>query len=336
MNLKNFRTLVAVLSTTCSVLYGQSSNWNYRLPFYGFGDNREYFNTVHPPQTILGVRLSPEGGYNIDSSHHVRAGMHITKEFGSLEGDYLTNLILYYQYRDDQTELLMGMFPRQGLTDNFPLFLLNDTLRYFRPNMEGIYLRRKFKNGFQAAWVDWTSRQTLTERETFLAGMHGRQNIGRIYVENYFTLYHFSSPIIPIPDDRLRDNASLLLRLGTDLTGGSRLDSLTFNLSLLTSFDRLRGKYDWRTPSGLQFGVFASKNNFYLNALYYRGESHSVAFGDSFYKAKTYARADLGWFLFKKESVQVRFVFSLHYVERSMDTQQLLTVTIPAGRLIQR
>ena len=311
----------------------QQKTWEYRLPFYGFADNREYFNTVHPPQTIFGARLSPEGGYRFDSLHKVRAGLHLTREFGSLDKAYLIRPILYYQYEDKKNNLLMGMFPRQGLTDAVPLFLLNDTLRYFRPNMEGVYLSRKFRYGFQSAWIDWTSRQTETERETFLAGFHGRQQRGRIFFDNYFTLYHFSSPIIPIPGDRLRDNASLLLRLGVDASGKTGADSLSFSVSWLKSFDRLRGVYDWRRPSGAQFGFFIAEGNLFLNALYYKGQSHSVAFGDSFYKAKTYARADMGWQLFNKESVQVRFVFSLHYVERSMDTQQLLTVTVPADKL---
>ncbi|MFZ9982919.1 MAG: hypothetical protein ACO3FI_12910 [Cyclobacteriaceae bacterium] len=333
MNLNLSKVLLTfMLFAAITKVTGQNLQWDYRLPFYGFADNREYFNTVHPPQTIFGARFSPEAGYSPDSLHSVRFGMHITKEFGSLENDYLFNPILYYQYKDRKTELLMGMFPRQGLVDQFPLFLLNDTLRYFRPNVEGVFLKRKFKNGFQAAWVDWTSRQTNTERETFLAGMHGRQQQGRLYFENFFTLYHFSSPIIPIPGDNLRDNAALMLRLGVNATGKTGLDSLTFHTSWLTSFDRLRGVYDWRTPSGMQLGFFVAEKNLFLNALWYSGQSQSVAFGDSFYKARTYGRADMGWYLFNKPSVQVKFVFSIHYIEKSLDTQQLLTVQIPTGR----
>lgn len=333
MNTKRLCLTLIVLTIAGINVLAQQKAWEYRLPFYGFADNREYFNTVHPPQTIMGSRLSPEGGYRFDSLHKVRAGLHLTREFGSLDRAYLIKPILYYQYQDNKNTLLMGMFPRQGLTDGFPLFLLNDTLRYFRPNMEGAYLSRKFRKGFQSAWIDWTSRQTNTERETFLAGFHGKQQLGKFFFENYFSMYHFSSPIIPIPGDKLRDNASLMLRLGLDATGTTAADSLSFSVSWLKSFDRLRGAYDWRTPSGAQFGFYIAEGNLFLNALYYKGKSHSVAFGDSFYKAKTYARADMGWMLFNKESVQVRFVFSLHYVERSMDTQQLLTVTVPASNL---
>lgn len=331
MHLNPLRLIFSVYLLISLNGFSQSFRPEYRLPFYGFADNREYFNTVHPPQTIFGARFSPEGGYQFDSTHRVRVGIHVTKEFGSLENSYLTNPILYYQYQDQKTDLRMGMFPRQGLTDQFPLFLLNDTLRYFRPNMEGVFLKRTFKNGFQAAWIDWTSRQTNTERETFFAGLHGRQQSGRVYFENYFTLYHFAAPAIPIPGDHLRDNASLMLRLGLDATRKNGFDSLTFHASYLTSFDRLRGVYDWRTPSGIQLGFYASEKNLFLNALIYTGDSHSVAFGDSFYKAKTYGRADMGWYLFNQKQVQVRFIFSLHYVEKSLDTQQLLTVTVPTG-----
>jgi len=333
INLWPLRTSVPLLVLlTALTAFSQNTRWEYQLPFYGFADNREYFNTVHPPQTIFGARLSPEAGFAFDTTHRVRTGMHLTKEFGSLEDSYLTNLILYYHYQTASTELLMGLFPRQGRTDNFPLFLLNDTLRYFRPNMEGVYLSKRFRNGFQSAWIDWTSRQTNTERETFLAGFHGRINSGRFFFENYFTLYHFAAPIIPIPDDHLRDNAALMLRLGVDATRKSGPDSLTFHASWLASFDRLRSVYDWRTPSGIQLGFYVAEKNLFLNTVFYTGQSQSVAFGDSFYKAKTYARADMGWNLIHHQSVQVRFIFSLHYVEKSLDTQQLLTVSVPVGK----
>lgn len=311
----------------------QQRQFEYVLPFFGFADNREYTNTVHPPQTIFGTRISPEAGFLLDSAHRLRVGLHLIKEFGSEENAYLHNPIMYYQYVNLKVDFYMGFFPRAGLLDQYPLPLLNDTLRYFRPNVEGTYLKLKVGKGYQTAWIDWTSRQTDTNRETFLTGTSGRQSIGNFFFDNYFVLYHYAGPAEPIPDDHIRDNAGLMLRLGIDLSRKTFFDSLSLNVAWLGSFDRLRNVYDWQTPFGFQYGFFMQKKNFYCNTYLYTGEGQSIAYGDSFYKAPVYGRADLGYEFIKQRAVQIRFVFSLHYIEEKLDNQQLLTILVSTDNL---
>lgn len=311
----------------------QQRQFEYVLPFFGFADNREYTNTVHPPQTIFGARISPEAGFLLDSAHRLRVGLHLTKEFGSEENTYLHNPIMYYQYVKPKVDFYMGFFPRTGILDQYPLPLLSDTLRYFRPNVEGIYLKLKVGKGYQTAWIDWTSRQTDTNRETFLTGTSGRQTIGNLFFDNYFLLYHYAISGEPSPDDNIRDNAGLMLRLGIDLSKKTFFDSLSLSVAWLGSFDRLRDVYDWRTPSGFQYGFFIQKKSFYCNTYLYTGDGQSLAYGDSFYKAPVYGRADSGYEFIKQRAVQVRFVFSLHYIEEKLDNQQLLTVLISTDNL---
>lgn len=309
----------------------QQKSYEYYVPFYGFTDNREYTNTVHPPQTIFGARISPELGILLDSTHRFRFGVHVMKEFGSAESDFLVNPIAYYQYKDKKVDFYMGMFPRIGLLDKYPLPLLNDTLRYYRPNVEGILLKVNLGKGFQSAWIDWTSRQTDVQRETFLTGFAGRAYAGRFFFDDYFVLYHYAGPAVDIPDDHIRDNAGLMLRAGYDFSGKTFFDSLSVSVSWLQSFDRLRNVYDWQTPSGFQYEVFLQKDRLFCNALLYAGERHSIAFGDSFYKAPVYGRADFGYQFFDREFIKLRFVYSLHYVEEQLDNQQLLTVLFRTG-----
>jgi hypothetical protein len=311
--------------------YSQQKAFEYYVPFYGFTDNREYTNTVHPPQTIFGARISPEFGILMDSAHRFRVGAHIMKEFGSGESNFQVNPILYYQYVDKRVDFYMGMFPRMGLLDRYPLALLNDTLRYYRPNVEGILLKVKLGRGYQSAWIDWTSRQTEVQRETFLTGFAGRAYAGRFFFVDYFALYHYAGPAVDLPDDHIRDNAALLLRAGYDLSGKTFFDSLSVSVSYLQSFDRLRNVYDWQTPNGFQYEVFLKKGNFFCNALFYSGDRQSIAYGDSFYKAPVYGRSDFGYQFFDREFVKVRFVYSIHYVEEQLDNQQLLTVLFKTG-----
>jgi len=308
-------------------------SFEYYFPFNGFADNREYTNTVHPPQTIFGARISPEVGFLLDSTHRLRVGAHVMKEFGSRQNAYQVNPILYYQYNKPEVGFYMGFFPRTGLLDQYPLALLNDTLRYFRPNVEGTFLRVNVGRGYQTAWIDWTSRQTEIERETFLTGFSGKQNIGRFFLDNYFVLYHYAGPAVEIPDDHIRDNAAFMVRAGMDFPKRIFFDSLSLQVSWLVSFDRLRNVYDWRTPSGFEYSFFLRKKNFYCNTLLYSGDRHSIAYGDSFYKAPVYGRADFGYNFFRRGSMQMKFVFSLHYIEEKLDHQQLLTVFISTDNL---
>ncbi len=313
--------------------HAQSKNFEYYVPFFGFADNREYRNSVHRPQTIFGARISPEVGYLLDSTHRLRVGVHLMKEFGSEQNKYLHNPILYYQYEKPTVNFKMGFFPRAGLLDQYPLALLNDTLQYYRPNIEGIFLRLKFRHGYQDAFVDWTSRQTATNRETFLIGFSGRQTMKRFFLDHYFLLYHFAGTKTPQPNDHIRDNLGFMLRLGVDLSRKVFFDSLSLHVSWLASFDRLRHVYDWRTPSGFQYGFFLQKKKFFCNAVLYSGDAQDITFGDSFYMSPMFIRADLGYEFIKKEAIRLRFVLSLHYLEKKLDNQQVLTVFIATGNL---
>jgi len=308
---------------------GQQLEWLIGVD--GFLDNREYYNSVQIPQTMFGSGLSFEVGGNYDQLHRLRAGIHYIYEFGS-EPDAIKLLpTIYYQLTYKPFNFFIGAFPRRELLD-YPLALLTDTLNYYRPNIEGSYLRYNWDWGYQNIFIDWTSRQTDTEFERFMIGFSGRFNYRFLYFSHHFLMGHFARSRIPPHDFHLRDNGGFDVNLGVDLSGITFFDTLSFSAGALVSLDRIRHVYEgYETPAGLLAQLLMSYKGVGLEGTYYRGQGHEFLYGDSFYKATEYGRMDLFWQPFNKTNVRGKVVFSIHFIEQTIDYSQQIIVSIDIG-----
>jgi hypothetical protein len=311
-------------------IIGQELEW--AVGFDGFLDNREYQNSVQYPQTIFGARTWLELGGNIDQIHRLRAGFNYMYEFGSTYNAIKPSPVLYYQLHYNPVNFYIGAFPRRDLLD-FPLALLTDTLNYYRPEMEGMYLSYNAGRwGYENVFIDWTSRQTNNDFEQFMYGFSGRFNYSILYFTHHFLMGHFARPSIPPPDFHLRDNGGFDLNLGADLSHLTFFDTLSISGGLLVSLDRIRGIYDgWETPAGFLAQANLGYRCLGLKGTYYRGQGHEFLYGDSFYKAKEYGRLDFFWQPFKRKNVQGKIVFSLHFIEQSLDYSQQVMISVNIG-----
>ncbi len=309
---------------------GQIMEWT--AGFDGFLDNREYQNTVQYPQTIFGARTWLELGSNIDQVHRFRAGVNYMYEFGSEINAIKPLPVLYYQLDLKPVNFYIGAFPRRGLLD-YPLALLTDTLNYYRPEIEGLYLNYDMGRwGCENVFIDWTGRQTDYDHERFMFGFSGRLNYRYIYFTHHFLMGHFARPRIPPPGFHLRDNGGFDLNLGTDLSGLTFFDTLYISAGILVSLDRIRGVYNgWETPAGFLTQANICYRGIGVTGVYYRGQGHEFLYGDSFYKAKEYGRMDFYWQPFKKSYIKGKIVFSLHFIEHTLDTSQQLMVYLNFG-----
>ncbi|MEC3879712.1 hypothetical protein [Parapedobacter sp. 10938] len=312
----------------------QDVGWDVR--FHGFADNREYAHSGRYSQSILGIRIAPEVYFSIDSSHFLHAGINYLHEFGShgRKADRISPTV-YYNYKHRGHQFYIGMFPREGLLSGYHKAILNDTLQYYRPNIEGLlwrYGRHKFH---QQVWIDWTSRQTAIDREQFLAGMSGYVGMGMAYFSHQITLWHNArskggAGTDPTP---IRDNGAAMVKLGADLTPIVFLDSLDISGGGLIAYDRLRGVYDWRTPKGIIAELYAEYRKFFVANRFYAGESLPIVYGDRFYTASRYNRLDLGWTPLQYKGLEGRFTLSLHFTPGALDNQQQFTLRYRVGRL---
>ncbi len=331
-----FRPLLAAsllaLSHTIGV-HAQQVGWN--VDFHGFADNREYAKSGLYSQSILGARLAPTLHLSVDSIHYLHAGANFLHEFGSKSatGQQITPTI-YYNYKQYGHDFYIGMFPRTALLDAYPRALLNDTLNYYRPNVEGMFWKYGNRTLHQQVWIDWTSRQTEVEREQFMVGVSGRIGMGAAYFAHYVTLWHDAGRKNNTdPNERpVRDNGAALAKLGIDLSRSTFLDSLDVSGGGLFGYDRLRGVYGWRTPMGFLTDLYAEYRKLFIANTLYVGEGMDVAYGDRFYTADFYDRLELGWKPLRYKGLEGIFTLSFHFTEGAIDNQQQFTLRYNLGK----
>lgn len=296
------------------------------ISLHGFADNREYAKSNRFSQTIFGTRFSPEIGLLLDSVHRIRVGFNALHEFGSPKFTAKIDPVIYYQYQKDKWDFYVGVFPRQNLLSDYPRIIFKDTLAYYRPNVEGMLVKYQTQHGNETIWIDWTSRQTDLDRETFLFGVSGKYKTGLFFTEHYAMMFHNAGPGINIPGDHIQDNGAAALKLGLDLSDRTFLDTLTLKLGGVMSFERTRSVTGWQTPRGYLLELHAGYKRFAITNSFYHGEGHRLIYGDQFYTAKTYNRADLIYTPIKFKNIEGQFVFSFHFLEGVMDNQQAFSL----------
>ena len=304
---------------------GQSLEW--QTGFHGFFDNREYFNKYADDQTMFGSRIFAEAGFSLDDHNHFMAGFNYLYEFGS-KGDLMApDITMFYHANTGSLNFYLGAFPRKGLI-NQPLMLLTDTLNYYRPNAEGMFLEFRKHHTYHNLWIDWTGRQTNTRRETFLIGGTGHIGKGIFFYEHHFIMYHYATPSIPVADDHLRDNGGLTAVCGLNLSGKLPVDSAFILSGLGLSFDRIRNVYDFRTPVGWYTEVGIEHKGFGIHGTFYLGDSHTIIYGDKFYSSGSYQRIDLYYTKSGSKLITGKLQFSIHLVPGIIDYSQMLVIMI--------
>lgn len=312
--------IMVVLCTTFTKIYAQDLEGN--LNFHGFADNREYARSKRFSETIFGMRISPEIGLLVDSTHRIRVGFNALHEFGSPKFTNKIDPVAYYQYLKQNWNFYLGAFPRQGLISDFPRAILNDTLNYYRPNVEGMLVKYENENWRQVIFIDWTSRQTATARENFIFGFSGTYKQGVFFVSHYAMMLHNAGPGVPIPNDHIEDNGAAAVKVGVDLSHRTFLDSLTINAGGLMSFERTRSVGGWQTPKGLLLELSMEYHKFGITNSFYTGEGHHLIMGDKFYTSKTYNRTDVTWRPIIYKNLEGKLALSFHFVDGVVDSQQ--------------
>jgi hypothetical protein len=322
MNLLRKLSLFILLSLSATISQAQELEGNLR--FFGFMDNREYMKSGRYSQTIFGSRISPEIGLRIDSIHRLRVGFNALYEFGSKRAKFFDKIepVIYYQYEKEKIDFFIGSFPRVDLVDDYPRALLSDTLNYYRPNIQGMLGKYETNNFRETIWLDWTSRQTDIDRETFIFGLSGKYQPGKFFLTHHAYMFHNAGAAIEVPGDNLQDNGAAMVKLGVDLSKNTFLDSLTIAAGGMMSFERTRSVSDFITPKGFVADLYAGYKRFSITNSFYAGEGHHIILGDKFYDAKTYDRVDFGWTPILFKNISGSFVFSYHFADGIMDNQQ--------------
>lgn len=308
---------------TISPIFGQEIMW--KAGFNSFFDNREYFNDYAQPGSLLGARTFAQGGFWIDEHNLFSIGVDFMYEFGDETRLEYIKPILYYHYNTPSTKVYMGAFPRRGLFE-LPFVMQADTFQYYRPNVEGIYVKLENSWGEQDAWLDWTSRQTVESRETFLIGGTGKAKIGTLFARYDFIMYHYAGRAEAEEPENVRDNGGLTVVIGANLSNLTPLDTLVLCTGFTGSYDRYRTLYDLQFTSGSISEIYTKYKRFGIKNTTYFGDGQVNLVGDQMYTAPFYNRTDFILNIFQKGSVKGLVEFSLHILPGITDYSQKFAI----------
>lgn len=222
-----------------SSLFAQKTFWS--LGLNGFADNREYKSQVQIPQSLLGTQLIPEFHLKKDSIHTLGMGFTMLSEFGDSKLFAKANLQLYYNYKGKNFDFTFGSFSKNSIYACSPKAIYHDVLTFYNPNIQGLLWNYHKGAGNQSVYLDWTGRQTETNRETFIMGTFGTLSRGLFFMKNHVYMYHYASAIVPDPNYPLRDNGVVYLSVGANLSSVLGIDSLSVSVAGIQSYQRTRG-----------------------------------------------------------------------------------------------
>lgn len=326
---------------TCLVISFNASSQKigWQAGFYSFFDNTEFGQSqVQIPQTMAGVRFSPGLSILFDSVHSITAGINMLHEYGSARVIDNFSPTAYYMYDKKPVRFVAGAFPRDLALDRYPRIFFTDSIRYYRPNMNGILLDYSRENLSANLWLDWTSRQSFENREAFLVGFSGKYKRGILYVSQFSYMFHFAGKMNTAVDEALHDNILMLTSIGLDLTGKTFFDRLEINGGYFSGFDRARAdNTGWMVHNGFLSEAFVEYKRFGLFNTFYAGEGqmffyedhdNELYWGDPFFRTNIYNRSDFYLDFLRNDIVNARLYFSFHFTEKNIYNEQALRVSV--------
>lgn len=336
-------------------LPGFSQEFVWKAGVHSFFDNTEFAGSkVQTSQTMAGVHVAPEFGLRWGEKHRIFAGVDLLHEYGSNQAIDYCNPVAYYEYDGKPFRFYMGAFPRKLALEKYPRMFFQDSVANYRPSVNGLFWELYADRNYLNVWIDWTVRQTEEQNEAFFMGWSGKYHLGLFYAQHFFYLFHFSAKKNTVVHEgpyfkrsiadfvTMHDNGLMLTSLGIDVASQTNFAQLEANVGWSLVLERDRSIGDWRRPQGLLseikveykgVGIF---NTCYWGGsqqIFYKDHGNHLYWGDPVYRSKTYNRTDLSVFFVKTNVCNVKFVYSLHLVEKSGYHEQSLYATFDLDNL---
>jgi len=328
--------LILISLVFCSDLLSQEFSWQLRLN--NFIDNMEFISSeVKKPQTLAGVNVEPRIGFTWDTIHQLHIGVNMIHEYGSPDVIDQISPLAYYEFNRKHLTFLMGAMPRDRITGSYPRILFQDSVKFYRPYINGVFFEYRNRSNYINTWLDWTGRQSETVNEAFFIGLSGRYNRGMFYLQNYGYLFHYAEKLSPETRVPLHENVFSLTSLGADFTGKTFFTRLEINAGWLFSLERSRGETDWISLNGfysearVEYKWFGLLNSFYTgDGLMYFYDTHGndLYWGDPVYRVNTHDRTEFYVKFLQNRTVDIELGWSFHFLEGNVYQEQLLTVNI--------
>jgi len=317
----------------------------YQAGLHSFFDNNEFSGCpLGLSQTMAGVHAVPQIGLQWDSKHRIFVGADVMHEYGSDKFFGYYDPVAYYNYDGNPLRFYMGAFPRKLVLDKYPRFFFQDSILNYRPIMNGLFWEYfSSKGDFINLWLDWTGRQTFSQRETFIMGWSGRYNKDILYTQHFGYMFHFAGAGDPEKHLPLHDNGRVWTALGIDLSSKTSFDEFDVNAGWAVGLERNRAAGDgWHCPQGLLSQVRIEYQGLGLFNTFYKGGSQAKYFDeygsqlywdDRLYRASSYNRLDGYIYFMKTEVVTLKFIVSFHFLKPGLFTSQQFYATFDLDNL---
>ena len=321
-------------------LSAQQVEWS--VDALGFFDNSEGDHTLRPTQTFAGMGISPEVGLSWGNGQHfLMGGANLISRWGDNEKDLKTKALLYYQYRGQRFHFILGNFMIDKLLGDYPEYLAADTIRYYRPVLQGMVWQYQADHGHFEAFLNWTSAISKKHREQFMAGISTKFQFQHFLLgaEGYY--YHYARKKNGPEDEHIHDYLISHPFVGLHYDRAAFLDQLELRGGLLSAFDRERGtEHGTYFPFGFIGEVQAAWKRLQLKETIYAGDnmqhfgaSHlgQYYWGDTYTQAPFYSRTDLNFRFISHSFVNVYAGVIVNATRYGINHHQVITLRLDLG-----
>jgi hypothetical protein len=283
-----------------------------------------------------GIHFVPEVGLDWKNNHRILFGVNLLHEFGSNKIIDYTDPVVYYEYENKGFRFYMGAVPRQLVLDKYPRMFFQDSIKNYRSTLNGFFWEYKQKKNYANIWMDWASRQTEKQHESFFMGWSGEYNPGIFYVRHFGYIFHFAGIMNPEVPEAVHDNGLLLTSFGINFAPKTGFEKLELNAGWSIGLDRDRDIGVWNKPQGLLSELKVEYKGLGIFNTYYKGESQQIFYndhsndlywGDPVYRSTAYNRSDFYICFIKTNIVKVKFIYSFHFTERQVYHEQAFYAT---------
>jgi hypothetical protein len=269
--------------------------------------------------------------------------MNLLHEFGSPNAIDKFYPTAYYESDRGPLRFLMGAFPRSRTIENYPRLFFQDSISYYRPNINGIFSEYRKDENYFNVWLDWTGRQSKTVNETFFIGLSGKYKTGIFYLQHFGTMYHYAGKMDPVVEEPLHDNLLFLTSAGIDLSGNTCFSKLETNAGWILRLERSRADNSgWIASNGflmetrVEYKWLGLFNTFYKGddmMHYYSELGNKLYWGDPTYRSETSDRSDIYIRFLQSRTVDLELTYSLTFMEDRMYHEQMLKLIVNLNSL---
>lgn len=310
----------------------------YKIDYLFFFDNRESSISTYEPETLFGMRLSPEIGLKIDDQlggeHSIFVGASYIQPFGTTWSSIQLKPIAYYQYKQSGFTTTLGAIPYNNLKGKLPLYLWSESNQYYSPTIQGALFNYQSQHGFAEFFCDWRGMKSSTTREAFRLIANGE------YVNSWFAaggigqLNHLANDASEIKKG-VCDDITIQPYIKFQVGKYTSLDSLYLQTSYVGGFQRDRTANESYINHGfmadlyLKWRFIGCSNTFYAGdpiMPLYSTYGNLLNQGDANYQNSIYNRTDLFVYIIERPFVNLYFSWNIHYVpsEKIAHQQQLI------------